>query len=336
MDVEQNRSYQLTNDVRPEPVKWWKPDVSTEELVKLREPTDLPGIRNFGLWIVLLIASGAIAWQSYGSWWMIPAFFVYGTIYSSSDARWHETSHGTAFKTKWLNDFWHHVTSFMTIREAYLWRYSHTRHHTHTIVVGADPEIQVARPADLLVILADFFYLKGGPQEMRRIIRHAFFGLAEAEESFVPERARPRLVLSSRIYVALWTLIIVSCFLMWSFLPVLLVIGPRFYAGWHHQLMGLTQHAGLTENVSDHRLNTRTVLTNPVFEFLYMNMNYHLEHHVSPTIPYHALPRYHELIRDQCPPPYEGVPSVYKEMLPILWRQAFGAPNSEIVRSIPG
>lgn len=45
----------------------------------------------------------------------------------------------------------------MTMREANLWRWSHARHHTDTIIVMRDPEIQVKRPADLLKIAGDFF-----------------------------------------------------------------------------------------------------------------------------------------------------------------------------------
>ena len=62
------------------------------------------------------------------------------------------------------------------------------------------------------------------------------------------------------------------------------------YGAWLHVLTGLTQHAGLAEDVLDHRLNSRTVYMNPVFRFIYWNMNYHVEHHMFPMVPYHALP----------------------------------------------
>ncbi|MFV2091428.1 MAG: fatty acid desaturase, partial [Pseudomonadales bacterium] len=242
---------------------------------------------------------------------------------------------GTAFRTKWLNRLFYELSSFMTLREAYLWRYSHTRHHTHTIIVGQDPEIQATRPADLLKLALNFFFVISGPIEMRRIIRHAFRGLGEDEKVYVPENARKRLIRSSRIYVALWSAIVLWCIAIGSVLPVMFVVLPRFYGGWLHQLLGLTQHAGLAENVSDHRQNTRTVYLNPVFRFLYMNMNYHIEHHVSPTVPYHALPALHEEIKAQCPPAYQGVWPVYREMLPALARQAFGEPDFHIARGTP-
>jgi MocE subfamily Rieske [2Fe-2S] domain protein len=110
---------------------------------------------------------------------------------------------------------------------------------------------------------------------------------------------------------------------------------PRFYGGWLHQLLGLTQHAGLAENVYDHRENTRTVYINPVFRFLYMNMNYHIEHHSTPMIPYHALPKYHEAIKDQTPTPYPNLWACYKEMIPALIKQATEDPDYRIIRDIP-
>src|SRR2546430_853233 len=70
---------------------------------------------------------------------------------------------------------------------------------------------------------------------------------------------------------------------------------------------GMTQHAGLAENVLDHRLNCRTVYMNPVHRYLYWNMNYHVEHHMFPLVPYHALPQLHELVKDDCPKPYTSI-----------------------------
>lgn len=314
---------------------WWHPSIARAALKALMQRSDGPALWHFGLWIVLLVVSGYFAVLSWGTWWAIPAFLIYGTIYSSSDARWHECGHGTPFKTRWLNEVFYHISSFMTIREAFLWRWSHARHHTHTYVVGLDPEIQVQRPADLLKILMDFFYLRSGPPEVWRVIRHAFGKPSADVRSFVPESELSKMYWSSRVYVA-----IVVGFGLWSiaigsFLPMMFVWLPRFYAGWLHQLLGLTQHAGLKENIFDHRQNTRTVYVNPFFRYLYMNMNYHIEHHSTPMIPYHALPRLHEAIKDQTPVAYPNLWAVYKEMIPALIKQATQDPDYHIVRAMP-
>ena len=64
-----------------------------------------------------------------------------------------------------------------------------------------------------------------------------------------------------------------------------------------HLVYGLTQHAGMGENVLDHRLNTRTVKMCWFNRFLYWNMNYHVEHHMFPMVPFHRLPELHEQIK---------------------------------------
>ena len=314
---------------------WWSPEIPRKQLKALMQRTDGPALRHFALWIVLLVVSGYIAVLSWGTWWAIPAFLIYGTIYSSSDARWHECGHGTPFRTRWLNTFFYQISSFMTLREAVLWRWSHARHHTDTIIVGRDPEIQVQRPADLLKIAMDFFICGAVPQKSGALSAMLLEGRILMSAILCRNNELQRMYWSSRIYVA-----IIAGFAAWSlaigsFLPMMFVALPRFYGGWLHQLLGLTQHAGLGENTLDHRQNTRTVYINPVFRYLYMNMNYHIEHHSTPMVPYHALPRYHEAIKDQTPTPYASLWEVYKEMIPALIKQATEDPDYHIKRVLP-
>ncbi len=302
--------------------KWFSASVPRATLKTYMKRSDRDGWMNFGPWLVMLVVSGVGAAYLWGSWWAIPAFFVYGTLYSSSDARWHECGHGTAFRTRWVNDAFYHLSSFMTIREAYFWRWSHSRHHTDTYIVGRDMEIQVPRPANLWKIAADYFYVFGGSGEVKRTVKHALGIMRPEAVEFVPEGERWKMVLSSRIYVAILLATVALAIDLESFLPLLFIWTPRFYCGWHHQLVGVLQHAGLDENVRDHRLNTRTVYMNPVWRFLYLNMNYHLEHHMFPMIPFYALPKFHEVVKDQLPPPYPSCWAAYCEMIPALVKQS--------------
>lgn len=314
---------------------WWKPKLARTELRVLMQRTDGAALLHFGLWFVLLAGSGALAAMSWGSWWAIPAFLLYGTIYSSSDARWHECGHGTPFRTHWLNEICYHISSFLTWREAYMWRWSHSRHHTDTYFVGLDPEIQVRRPADLGKILMDFLYLRSGPPEVWRVIRNALGNPQPDVKDFVPEGELSKMYWSSRIYVAIMVALGVWSVAIGSFLPMMFILLPRFYGGWLHQLLGLTQHAGLGEDTFDHRENTRTVMVNPVYRYLYLNMNYHIEHHSMPMVPYHALARLHSAVKDQMPPAYPNLWAVYREMIPALIKQATGDPDFQIMRPIP-
>jgi fatty acid desaturase len=152
------RDYSLTGrDTKPAEERglanadWYTCNISRQRLKELMQRRDGPAIRDTLIWFALLIISGTLGYRTWGTWWAFPCFCVYGVLYaSSSDSRWHESGHRTAFKTVWMNDVLYEIASFMDFRESVPWRWSHTRHHTDTIIVGRDPEIQVPRPADLL------------------------------------------------------------------------------------------------------------------------------------------------------------------------------------------
>lgn len=84
---------------------WYKCRISRARLQMLMARSDHPALRDTLIWLVPLALSGAGGVWFWGTWWCIPCFCVYGVLYgSASDARWHECSHGTAFRTRWLND----------------------------------------------------------------------------------------------------------------------------------------------------------------------------------------------------------------------------------------
>ena len=313
--------------------EWFSCRVERKELKRLTARRDGPALRHFGLWALLMVGSGGVAFVLWPSPWCIPAFLVYGVLYSVSDHHSHELSHGTVFRTRWFNEALLRVAGFMTLHESHFWRWSHTRHHTETIVVGRDPEIAFPRPPNWGALL-DFFFLKSGLQQIRNIVTQASGHLSTHAKEFIPESEHKRVIGLSRAYTAVFVAVIAACVATASVLPALFVVLPRFYGGFMAQIYNGSQHAGLAENVRDHRLNSRTVLMSPVSRFLYMNMNYHIEHHMFPMVPFHALPRLHELIKDQCPPPYRGLREAYAEIVPVLVRQLRDR-NHHVVRPLP-
>src|SRR5262249_7911076 len=113
-----------------------------------------------------------------------------------------------------------------------------------------------------------------------------------------------------------------------------LFVLPQFFGTWLMIIHNTPQHAGLAENVLDHRLNCRTVYMNPISRYIYWNMNYHLEHHMFPLVPYHALARLHQVIKNDCPVPYPSSLSPWQEILPTLVRQRKD-PAYHVKRRLP-
>lgn len=137
--------------------EWYESKIPRKEFRKLLKRDNYHGLINFGLWFFLLGATGYLAYEMIGSWLMIPAFILYGVIYNSNNSRWHECSHGTAFKTQWLNDFFYWLCGSMEFYDNINFRYSHTRHHSYTIISPIDPEEITPRPPTLLPLVLNFF-----------------------------------------------------------------------------------------------------------------------------------------------------------------------------------
>jgi fatty acid desaturase len=323
------RDYTLTGETGREAVasglanpSWFRPKVDPDKLRALSQKSDAPALRDAALWIAVLALSAGIGIALWPSPWSVPFWLVYGVMYgSASDARWHECGHRTAFKTAWMNDVIYHIASFMLMRSPIVWRASHVRHHTDTIVVGRDPEIQAMRPPDLLPMALNIFALVDIWKAMGRMMLHASGRLHPEEATFVRDMDVPRVVWTARIWLGIYMATLAMALALGSILPLLLIGLPRVFGSWHMIMTGHLQHLGLAENVTDHRLNTRTVLMNPISRFIYLNMNYHVEHHMFTMVPYHRLPALHDLVRHDLPAPEPSIWAAYRRLLPVLWMQ---------------
>jgi MocE subfamily Rieske [2Fe-2S] domain protein len=314
---------------------WYQTPIPRATLRRLLERRDGPALRDTALWFALLLGTGAATALLWPHPWALLPYAAYAVLYaSSSDSRWHEAGHGTAFKTDWLNQALYEIASFMVMRESTVWRWSHTRHHSDTIIVGRDPEIAVPRPPNLLRVALNFFNLGVYPRYFRGILTHCLGRMSPDEQTYIPASEYPKIYRRARISAAIYTAVIGLAAATHSLLPLFLVGFVNVFGSWLMVVYGLTQHAGLAENVLDHRLNCRTVRMNFLHRYLYWNMNYHLEHHMFPLVPYHALPRLHAAIKDDLPRPYDGIIAAYQEIIPTLLRQVRD-PAYHVKRVLP-
>jgi MocE subfamily Rieske [2Fe-2S] domain protein len=302
--------------------QWYRPPIDPDRLRELMTRTNVRAARDTVAWLVLIAGFGTVAFVSLGTWWMLPAFMAYGALYGgAADPRWHENGHGTAFRSRAPNEVVYYLASFMLLREPTMWRWSHVRHHSDTIIVGLDPEISFPRPFRLRTVLPNYLHLINGPVLIWRMVRHATGHIDAATREFVPDDELPRVKWEARGFVGLLLAVVVWSVAARTIVPLLYVGLPSFYGVWLLWFFAITQHAGLREDVLDHRYITRSVRMNPVFRFLYLNMNYHLEHHLFPSVPYHALPQLHEEIKEYLPEASPSTWAAYREIIGALRMQ---------------
>ncbi len=342
MTAEHDRDYALTGrdtarafEAGLVNAEWYRTEIPRKTLKALMRRRDGPAIRDTLIWFAAL---GLSAWGGiafWGTWWAVPFWLVYGVLYGSAcDSRWHEAGHGTAFRTDWMNDVVYQIASFMVMRNPVSWRWSHARHHTDTIIVGRDPEIACMRPPNLGRLLLAYGGILDMIHSARVLVLNAAGHLSAAEKDYIPESEWPRAIRAARVHMAIYAATLLAAIGWQSWIPLMLIGLPRLYGCWHMVMTGLIQHCGLAENVIDHRLNSRTLYMNPVSRWIYWNMNYHIEHHMFPMVPYHALPALHEALKHDLPPANTSIWDAYAEAVPAVLRQARD-PDYAIRKPLP-
>ena len=312
---------------------WYKPEIDKKILKELSKRSDGRGIFDISLFIIILVASGCLCIITWGTMWVIPALLLYGNIfYCKVISIQHETNHETYFKSRALNKFFYNITSLLGGFEVVRWKWSHFHHHTYTIFTHEevyDYEANSPRPTEPIRFLLNFLPL--GPilniQKVRHfthfeIIKHSLGIISKVVKLTVPKNEINKVINSSRLYVLFWFMIITLSIYFDSWLLIIMILLPPFYGNTILMICTMTQHAGLAENSKDHRKSTRTVNLNFFFSFLYSKMEYHIEHHIFPKIPFHNLKRLQKIIKHQMPTPKKGVIDAYKEIIPTIFKQA--------------
>ncbi len=151
-----------------------------------------------------------------------------------------------------MNNALYEIASFMVMRESIVWRWSHTRHHSDTIIVGRDPEIAVPRPPDMKGILMSFFNLLVYPKYFRQLVLHSSGRMSADEKTYIPGSEFPKICFRARVSLAIYLGVIALAIDSHGILPLLFIGLPNIFGSWLMVVYGLTQHAGLAENVLDH------------------------------------------------------------------------------------
>ena len=309
--------------------KYYRCKVDKEVLKRLSKKSDLKGFIHIAIFFSLLIISGYLSFYNWGTWWGIFWILIYGNIYCFSNALWHETGHRTAFKSKFLNEIFYYISCYMACFEPIRWRYTHFIHHgntystknpyDHEIEYGNDLKNTIPRLVKEIFPFANLVFIKN--DITFEVIKHSLGIETKVMKDSIPEKAKPKSILISRIYVFIWLSLILFSIYIDSWLPVLYLLLPHFYGKTMHKLVAFTQHAGLARDVKDLRLSTRDMYLNPILSFLYWKMEFHCVHHMYPTVPSYNLDKLHNHLRDQLPEPKKGLIDAYKDIIPTLLKQ---------------
>ena len=290
-----------------------------DRLAALNQRHDRPGLLQLALHLGVLVAGGLLWGQALLLAPLVPAPLVLAPLVPAplvpaplvaplglfgllllgwglafAFCAMHEAGHRTAFASRALNDgvaWWAGVLSFYN---ADFYRRYHQWHHRYTHLVGLDPELEDSPPTTRVAYLLE---LSGLPWWIGKIRGH-LAGLRGdfSARPYIPADAVPAvrrsLGLQFAVYglLALVSLIGANGFLFWFWLLPLAVGQPLL------RFVLLAEHGGCPF-VADGLRNTRTTHTLAPLRRLMWNMPFHAEHHLYPSLPFHALAAAHHDLR---------------------------------------
>ncbi len=228
----------------------------------------------------------------------------------------HELSHNTVFKSRSLNQFVLRVISFFLWNNHVYFSASHAIHHQRTLETGVDFEVKLPIKFSKPLMIFGFF---NGAFDFYRVILYTLKNSLNVVEGPLADTVfgrgkekRKALVRNAR-FIIIGHITLMAIFYFTNNLSLIIfVCFGNFIAPSFNKVFGLSQHCGMQSDVSDVRLSTRTIILPRFFSFLYWNMNYHIEHHMYPNIPFYQLPILHQNIKLEMPKSDTGLFRLFK------------------------
>lgn len=304
-----------------------KEGLDRKQLAPLLVKRDGPGLVRITVQLAVLgLSAAATLWlAARGGWAFLAPVTVMGIVLATLFPPLHEAGHRTAFASRWLNEAVLWLCATAMLQAPTFFCEFHWEHHRSTQDRARDPEIASAPdllgpwPADPLRWLA---LVCGLPLMLGK----AMFTISCA---VLPERTRaklypfvrptrqPRLAWESRVVVLVLAGGVIAGLRLIPHFATLLLAWPIAHLVLGFYLM--PEHTGLPHDGSQaHR--TRTIVSNAVVRWMMWNMPLHAAHHVHPAVPFHAVPRAHELLAPRLEHESRGYLAFHREAL----ARAFG------------
>ena len=268
------------------------PALDPAALRDLSRRSDRAGAGQFARHLVIIAATTAMVSITQGTWWLVPAMALHGVGLVFLFAPLHETIHRTAFRSRRANLVASWFCGLVVAIPPTDFRHFHWAHHRHTQDPDCDPELIHPKPTSRAQYL---WHLSGLPfwgDRTGSLLRQA---MGRPAAAYLPDREHRRVVLEARAFLAIYGGIALAGAVTASVLPLVYWLVPVLLGQPALRAFLLAEHTGCS-TVPEMTRNTRTTLTNGLVRLLGWNMPYHAEHHLHPSVPFHALPRLHARI----------------------------------------
>ena len=274
-----------------------------EERRRLLQRSDRKGLLHLaGHLAALGLTGSAIALEAPG-WPLL--MLPHGILLAFLFCLLHESVHGTPFRTARLNRAAAWGAGLVVALPPRWFHHFHMAHHRYTHDPARDPELARPPPRSKAGLA---WHIAGGAYSTRQARMLAVNAAGRNRDDFVPARARAAVAREARILLLAYAAAAALSVHFATAAPLWLWLVPLMLGQPFLRLYLLAEHTGCP-HVPDMLRNTRTTFTNAPVRFFAWNMPYHAEHHVDPAVPFHKLPAFHKVLRDDLAVTANGYPA---------------------------
>lgn len=244
-----------------------------------------------GTLFVLIWIATAAAMLYVKSWWVyVPGYVVIGLLIHGMANFMHEGIHGTLFRVRRWDRWYGFLMGAPAMFPLTAYGINHLLHHKYNRT-ERDPD-EFSNMTGNRTLLSMFFYVWIVLGMVIYSIRFPCVAFKHAtprqRRRMYFERCVLLLTLFSVLGTAWWYGQLAAVAHVW--------LVPLAIAGFLGNVRGWAEHTLTTPG--NLLTETRTVTSNRLFSFLNINLNYHLEHHLFPGVPWYNLPKVHQILRD--------------------------------------
>lgn len=263
--------------------------ISKEKRQAIKELHSLNYVYNLKIpfFFALWTASGFLFFQTESLLLHLQLYFLMTCSMVGLSILMHESNHNLLFKNRTLNRWVGVICGLPSLVSASAYRTLHLAHHAHTGTHDDPDNMEESVPKSVPLVI--FFYI------FLFIGAYLYLGhLVKTSISIANLKMRRRIITEYMLIVATFT----ALFWLLPFTIMLHIwLIPLLIAAQLTNVRGLAEHSLTTHN--NVFTETRTVTSNPFVSFMMNNLNYHLDHHLFPGVPWYNLQRLHKILKEE-------------------------------------
>jgi fatty acid desaturase len=258
----------------------------------------IPGRLNICLALLVVLLCATLLWASgqVHSWWAVALIAViYGFVMNTGYALCHEAEHDIFHPNKVVNDIGGTIVTLFFPASFQLRRQGHLGHHVRNRTddeafdLYFEGENPLWKYLQFYGILTGFFWLMIVISNFIAVVNPKWLAMKtnlDRPTAALQETLNPKYFRLMQIE-ALMVLLLHGSMIYFFKIPILHYFVVLCGFGFIWSTLQYIHHYGTTRDVVKGALNVRTWR---IFDLIWLNHHWHLNHHLSPTVPWIYLP----------------------------------------------